>query len=100
MEIERFGIGVAVLPWRFCMTEFGTAVVPCLAMICDEICFFPFYLAIYRVFSMEFGMCHFTWQFVTVVRYLSYLAPSRGAVCDTAVIDDDTGLRRIGVYIV
>ena len=60
MEIERFGIGVAVLPWRFCMTEFGTAVVPCLAMICDEICFFPFYLAIYRVFSMEFGMSRFT----------------------------------------
>ena len=28
MEIERFGIGIAVLPWQFFMMEFGTAVLP------------------------------------------------------------------------
>ena len=47
---------------------------------------------------MEFGICRFTWQFVLVVRNLSYLAPSRRDVCDTAVVD--TGLRRLGVYTV
>ena len=86
MEIEIFGIGIAVFTEQtrqLFMTEFGITVLP------------------WQLFIMlEFGMCHFTWQFVTVVRYLSYLAPSRGAVCDTAVIDNDTGLRRIGVYIV
>ena len=29
MEIERFGIGIAVLPGQFFMTEIGLAVLPC-----------------------------------------------------------------------
>ena len=49
-------------------------------------------------FMMKFGMCRFTWQFAIVVRDMIYLARSRGAVCDTAVIDN--GLRILGAYIV
>ena len=61
------------------MVEFGIAVLPGqFPHIFDGIWVVPFSLA-----------------FVIFVRDLSYLAPSRGAVCDTAVID--TGLRRSGV---
>ena len=57
------------------MAEFGTAVLPGqLPRVLDGFCDVPFYLA-----------------FVIFVRDLSYLQPSRGAVCDTTVID--TGLR-------
>ena len=57
------------------MMEFGIAVLPWqLPRIFDGIWDVPFYLA-----------------FVIFGRDLSYLQPSRGAVCDTAVID--TGLR-------
>ena len=28
MEIERFSIGIAVLPWQIFMAEFGLAVLP------------------------------------------------------------------------
>lgn len=60
------------------------------------------------VFMMAFGIDVLTWQVLTmrsgmrrlkngnlwkVVRDLSYVAPSREAVCDTAVVD--TGRRRV-----
>ena len=46
MEIESFGIGIAVLPGQLFMTEFGLAVLP------------------WQWFIMEFGICRFTWQLV------------------------------------
>ena len=51
----------------------------------------PFYLDNYRVFSMAVGFAVFPGSAI-VVRDLSYLEPSKGALCVTAVID--TGLRR------
>ena len=60
------------------MMEFGIAVLPGqLPRILDGIWDVPFYL-----------------EFVIFVWDLSYLQPSRGAVCDTVVID--TGFRRSG----
>ena len=55
----------------------------------------PLYLDNYRVFFGGIGIyLPFYLAFVIVVRDLSYLEPSRGALCVTAVID--TG-RRISV---
>ena len=46
----------------------------------------PFHLGNYQVFSIEFGVCRFSWQLAIVVRDLSYLSLERGALClDTSV---------------
>ena len=64
MEIERFGIGIAVLPWQFFVAEFGAA-----------------------VWSWQLpGTFRWNWDlpfnlaFVIVYRDLSYLTPNRGVV--------------------
>ena len=71
MEIERFGVGIAVLPWQFFMTEIGLAVSLWQLFIMEFGIYLPFYLAIgdelfgtYRIEHLKGGCL-----WCAVVRY-------------------------------
>ena len=82
---ERFGIGIAVLSRPYFVTKFRIALLRWQSYVMKlGIAVLPWQLP--DVFTEFEIYLQFYLAFVIVVRDLSYLGPSRGAVCDAAVI--------------